>query len=173
MMIVETGYRRVAVGIDSPLAEYAVRDVRREFLPRSGETVGSARRALVEIYRGVGGNPQRALIGGTLAPSTKQRLEVELQVSQNRPSGSATTCPGAFGRDLVPGLAEEFIDSIPDALMTQIAHPGMIVIDRAAYDEVESSVNSFALAAELLAIVLSHESPMEAEGAIRQRLSEW
>lgn len=173
MMIVETGYRRVAVGIDSPLAEYSVHEVRREFLPRSGETVGSSRRALVEIYRGVGGNPQRALIGGTLAPSSTQQLEVVLRLSEDRPSGSPTTFPGAFGRDLVPGLAEQFIDSIPDALTMQIAHPGVIVIDRAGYDDVESSVNSFALAADLLAIVLGHTSPTEAEDALRQRLSEW
>ncbi|WP_329676599.1 hypothetical protein [Cellulomonas sp.] len=138
-----------------------------------GETVRAARRACVEIFQGVSGNPRSALIGGVLAPSTAEQLEVQLHISELRPTGAATTCPGAFGRDLVPGLAEEFIEWIPGALMTQITRPGVITIDRAAYDEVGSSVHAFSLAADLLGLVLSHESLPEAEGAIRQRLTEW
>ena len=138
-----------------------------------GETVSTVRRAFVEIYRGVSGHPQRALIGATLRPSTTHRLEIELHVSEPLPLRAATTCPGAFGRDLVPGLPEEFIERVPAALMKEFARPGVITVDRAAYDEVDSSVNAFSLAADLLALVLSHASPPEAEGAIRQRLTEW
>ncbi|CAN5361085.1 hypothetical protein BH11ACT1_BH11ACT1_13060 [soil metagenome] len=57
--------------------------------------------------------------------------------------------------------------------MPQIARPGVITIDRAAYDEVGSSVHAFSLAADLLGIALSHESLPEAEDAIRRRLTEW
>jgi hypothetical protein len=115
----------------------------------------------------------RSFIGGTLEPSTNQSLEVVLQISEDLPLGAETTCPGAFGRNLVPGLPEEFIERIPTALMTRFARPGVITIDRAAYDEVESSLHAFSLAADLLAVVLSHESIPEAEGEIRQRLTEW
>ena len=173
MMVAEMGYRRVAVGIDRPLAQYASQEVHRESLPLPGATVRGARRACVEIFHGVGGNPRSALIGGVLVPSTAHQLEVELNISENCPIGAAPTCPGAFGRDLVPGLAEEFIKRIPGALMTRIARPGVITIDRAAYDEVESSVLSFSLAADLLGLVLSYESLPEAEAAIRQRMTEW
>jgi len=168
MMIVEMGYRRAAVGMDRPLARYLSHGVRTDSLPMPGETVRAARRACVEIFQGVGGNPRSALIGGVLAPSTADRLEVQLHISELRPTGAATTCPGAFGHDLVPGLAEEFIEWIPGALVTQIARPGVITIDRAAYDEVGSSVMAFSLATDLLGLVLSHESLPEAEGAIRQ-----
>lgn len=172
-MIVEMGHRLMAFGIDCPLAQYTSHDVHRESLPMQGEPFGATRRAFVEVLHRLGGHPQRALIGGTLGPSTNHLLEVELCVSEDLPLGAATTCPGAFGRDLVPGLPEEFIKRIPTALMTEFARPGVITIDRAAYDEVESSVHSFSLAADLLALVLSHESLPEAEGAIRQRLTEW
>ena len=70
-------------------------------------------------------------------------------------------------------MAEEFIKRILGALMTRIARPGVITIDRAAYDEVESSVLSFSLAADLLGLVLSYESLPEAEAAVRQRMTEW
>lgn len=173
MMVVKIGYRWAAVGIDRPLARYVSRDVRKNSLPVPGESVRTERRACVEIFQGVGGNPRSALIGGALAPSTAPRLEVQLHVSELRPTGATTTCPGAFGHDLVPGLAEEFIEWIPGALMAQIARPGTVTIDRAAYDEVESSVHGFSIAADLLGLVLSYESLAEAEGAIRQRLTEW
>ena len=173
MMVVEMGYRRVAVGIDRPLAQYASQEVHRESLPMPGATVRGARRACVEIFHGVGGNPRSALIGGVLAPSTSDHLEVQLNISEDRPTGAATTCPGAFGRDPVPGLAEESVERIPGALMAQIARSGVITIDRAASDEVESSVIAFSLAADLLGLVLSCESLPEPEDAIWQRLTEW
>jgi hypothetical protein len=163
----------VAVAIDRPLARYVSREVRRESLPLQGEILRAARRASVEIFLGVSGNPQYALIGGALVPSTVDELEVQLNISEDRPTGAPTTCPGTFGRDLVPGLADQFVKGIPRALMAQIARPGVIMIDRAAYDQVGSSVHAFSLAADLLGLVLSHESLPEAEGAIRQRLTEW
>ncbi|NMM15927.1 MAG: hypothetical protein HHJ14_01970 [Cellulomonas sp.] len=172
-MIVQTGYRRVAVGIDCPLARYALHGVRRESLPMLGETVVTVRRAFVEIYRGVSGHPQRALIGATLRPSTTHQLEIEVHVSEPLPSGATTTCPAAFGRDLVPGFPEEFIERVPAALMKEFARPGVISVDRAAYDEADSSVIAFSLAADLLALVLSYSSLPDAEAAIRQRLTEW
>jgi hypothetical protein len=173
MMIVEIGHRLMAFGIDCPLGRYTSRDAHRESLPMQGESIDTARRAFVEILHRRGGHPQLALIGGTLEPSTNQSLEVVLQISEDLPLGAETTCPGAFGRNLVPGLPEEFIERIPTALMTRFARPGVITIDRAAYDEVESSLHAFSLAADLLAVVLSHESIPEAEGEIRQRLTEW
>jgi len=148
-------------------------DMYPESVPMLGEPIGATRRAFVEILQRIGGHPQRALLGGTLSPGTNHLLEVVLHVSQDLPLGAAAAYPGAFGHDLVPGLPEEFIERIPSALMTRFARPGVITIDRAAYDEVESSVYGFSLAADLLAVVLRHESLPEAEGEIRQRLTEW
>ncbi|HEX5332373.1 MAG TPA: hypothetical protein VFW79_06995 [Cellulomonas sp.] len=130
------------------------------------------RRAFVEILERAGGHPQRALLGGTLSPGT-DHLEVVLHVSEDLPIGAVAAYPGAFRHELVPGLPEEFIARIPTALATRLARPGVITIDRAAYDEVESSVYGFSLAADLLGLVLNYESIPEAEGAIRQRLTEW
>jgi hypothetical protein len=172
-MIVQMGHRLMDFGIHCPGAQYTSHDMRRESLPMLGEPIGATRRAFVEILQRIGGHPQRALLGGTLSPGTNHLLEVVLRVSEDLPLGAAAAYPGAFRHDLVPGLPEEFIERIPGALMAQIARPGVITIDRAAYDEVESSVRGFSLAADLLGLVLSHESLPEAEGAIRQRLTEW
>lgn len=112
-MVMEMGYRRIAVAIDRPLARYLSHEVRRECQPMPGKTVRAARRASVEIFCGVSGNPQYALLGGLLVPSTVDELEVQLNISENRPTGAATTCPGTFGRDLIPGLADQFVKGIP------------------------------------------------------------
>jgi hypothetical protein len=172
-MIVEMGHRVVDFGIDCPRAMYTSRETHKESLPVSGEPIGTPRRAFVEILQRISGHPQRVLLGGTLSRGTDHLLEVVLHLSEDRPPGPAAAYPGAFSHDLVPGLPEEFIERIPRALMTQIARPGVITIDRAAYDEVGSSVHGFSLAADLLGLVLSYESLAEAEGAIRQRLGEW
>lgn len=172
-MIIEMGHRLVHLGTDCPDAQYTSCDTRKESLPALGEPIGVNRRAFVEILQRAGGNPQRALLGGTLSPGTTGLLEVVLHVSENPPLGAAASYPGAFSHELVPGLPEEFIARIATALATRLAHPGVITIDRAAYDEAESSVYGFALAADLLGLVLNYESLPEAEGAIRQRLTEW
>ena len=172
-MIVEMGHRVMACGLDHSLARYTSHAVHTECVAMHGESISTTRRVFVEILQRISGHPQRAMLGGTLSPGTNQLLEVVLHVSEDRPLGAAATYPGAFRHDLVPGLPEEFIEWIPRALMTQIARPGVITIDRAAYDEVESSVHGFSLAADLLGLVVSYESLAEAEGAIRQRLTEW
>ena len=172
-MIIEMGHRLAHLGIDCPRARYTSHDIRKESLPTLGEPIGATRRAFVEILQRAGGNPQRALLGGTLSPGTDHLLEVVLHVSEDLPLGAAASYPGAFRHELVPGLPKEFIARIPTALAARFAHPGVMTIDRAAYDEVESSVYGFSLAADLLGLVLNYESLPEAEGAIRQRLTEW
>lgn len=173
MMIIENGHRLMALGVDCPEGRYTPRELRTSYLSMEGESIDAPRRAFVEILHRRGGHPQLALIGGTLAPSATQLLEVSLHVSADLPIGAAATYPGAFGRNLVPGLPEDFVEQIPSALMTRLARPGIITIDRAAYDEAESSVHAFSLAADLLAVVLGCESPSELETAIRHRLAEW
>lgn len=138
-----------------------------------GEPIETPRRAFVEILQRISGHPQRALLGGTLSRATDHLLEVVLHLSDELPRGATAACPGAFRHDLVPGLPEEFIEWIPRALTTQIARPGVITIDRAAHDRVDSSVYGFSLAADLLGLILSHQNLPEAEGAVRQRLTEW
>lgn len=171
-LVIEVGHGFAAIGRDCPRARYAPSAMHRDSRPASGEPMSGGRRAFVEIFQRAE-PPRRALLGGTLSPGTDHTTQVVVQVSEDRPSGAPRTYPSAFRHDLVPGLLEEYAKAVPAALMTHFARPGVITIDRGAHDEVDSSVLAFSLAADLLGLVLRHESPREAEAAVRRRLADW
>jgi hypothetical protein len=71
--------------------------------------------------------------------------------------GAARTCPSRFGGALVPGLPPEFAQATLDGLVRVPAKwdsGGLLVVDRGAYDEVDSSSVAFELAGGLLVLAL-------------------
>jgi hypothetical protein len=71
--------------------------------------------------------------------------------------GAAKTCPSRLSRPLVPGLPPEFAQATLDGLVrVPVAWDsgGFLVVDRAGYDEVESSPVAFELAGGLLVLAL-------------------
>lgn len=171
-MIVEVGHLRAAVLLDVEAARYVLDHEARLANEATGIGVTEEKRAVVEVHHRVGGNPQRALLGGVLVPGSADTLDLRGGLSGLITNGATPTCPGSLGRDLVPGLPDEFGTAILAALSSGLHIPGVLTVDRAAYDEVESSRRIFGLVAALLAVVLSIEDD-EVEKAVREHLESW
>lgn len=84
------------------------------------------------------------------------------------------SCKSRLWTPLIPGLPDEFAQSVVDGFIRRPLPAGRIVVDRAAFDPVESTPLAFELAAELLAIVL-HAMLMgrEVEQSARAAIEAW
>ena len=90
---------RAQAGTDTASASLPVRSRR----PLGAGLSGA--RGTVEVYRAVGGLPQRALSGGQLRATEDGRSTVQVLLADRPAEDPETpTCPGELGRDLVPGL---------------------------------------------------------------------
>jgi len=171
-VIIEAGHRRASIVSDVERATYQSEAERRHVKEGVGPSVDVASRTVVEVYRRTE-PPQRALVGAHFAPTDSGRLLVFVRTSGGM-SGHAATCPGAFGRELVPGLPDEFGAAVGAALLAGVSVAGVLVVDRAAYDEVESSSHIFGIAAALLAVALTCGSAdATLEALAREQLATW
>ncbi|MGP4104487.1 hypothetical protein [Nonomuraea sp. KM90] len=152
-MIIEQGNIRVAVLADEVMA-LAGREVTVTLVPAKPAARPGVRRASVEFHRRVGGLPQRAMLGGTMTWSGGDALRVEVLTCGRIELDAAPSYAGALGRPLVPGLPAEFCAAVTAGLLAEADQAGTMVVDRAAYDPVESSIVAFRAAAVLLAAVL-------------------
>lgn len=115
----------------------------------------------------------RALLGGVYAPGGENELVIEVGTSGPSFAG-APTCASQLWRPLVPGLPEEFALPSVNGLLRIALPPGRVVLDRAAFDPVESSPLAFELAAELLALVLGAMSTgQDIENVTRSAIEAW
>lgn len=173
-MIVSMGTRRVSILEDEPTASFSVERVLRETIagePRQNGFLSV--RATVEILRHGGGMMPRALLGGVLTASERGELLIEVQTSGPGAQGSRT-CTSQLSKPLIPGLPDEFAKTAMDGLVRRARPSGRIVVDRAAFDPVESSPLAFELAAELLSIVLDASSmERDVELAVRDAVEAW
>ena len=167
------GNRGAFVSSDADASRYAYSHALRTTARVGVGTLVTARRALVEVHHRVGGNPQRALVGGVLLPAAGDALELEVRLSGSITLGATPSYQGALGRHLVPGLPDEIGGAVEVALFAGIKCAGHFTVDRAAYDEVESSSHIFGVAAGLLALVLAFDSPEAAEAAVQDNLRSW
>jgi hypothetical protein len=172
-VISEVGNRRAAIHVEFEESRYAVDSETRHVFHVQGSGPAGERRAVVEVHHRVGGNPQRALIGAVLAPGSPDRLVVVVGLSGAITNGAIPSCHGSLGRDLVPGLPDEFGATVVETLGSCLRLPGVLTVDRAAYDEVESSRRMFGIAAALLAAVLRCEDAAEVDDAVRRQLASW
>ena len=154
-MIVDEEHVRIAFLRDVPEARYEPTDTASASLPaRSRRPLGaglSGARGAVEVYRAVGGLPQRALIGGQLRATEDARSTVQVLLADRPAEDPETaTCPGELGRDLVPGLPSEFAGAVVGTGIDLLWSAGTLLVDRGAYHPVESSELAFQLATRIL-----------------------
>lgn len=154
-MIVEVKARRASIIRDEPSASFVPERVMRQAISCVGTKPGRRNvRVLVEILRQGGGMMPRALLGGEFTPSESGELLVELYTSQDVLHGEPT-CISGLSSSLVPGLPEEFAAAVLRALVCENLSSGRLVVDRAAFDPVESSPFVFGLASHLLSVALA------------------
>ena len=115
------------------------------------------RRAVVELTQRISGHPQHALLGGAWMAGKGASLEVLVPTGAPTLLTSDAWCTGPLGRSLIPGLPDEFALAVRATLKSAIPVPGVLTVDRAAYDPVESSPAAFRTAATVLAAVLMAE----------------
>ncbi len=97
-MIVDEGHVQISFLRDVPEARYEPTDTASASLPvRSRRPLGaglSGARGTIEVYRAVGGLPQRALLGGQLRAAEDSRTVQVLLADRPDDDPEAPTCPG-------------------------------------------------------------------------------
>jgi len=172
-VVFKIGHWSIAVADDEPTAAIQVAEWLTWGNP-SGSRSMERSRALVEIYRSLGGRNSRALLGGELDRAGDLCLRVG-QSSAIR-VGGATSCHSRLGRDLVPGLPPEFA---PTVLLTlskelQTVGSGTVTIDRAAHDDVDSSSKAFEQASVVLLHLLHARAlHVDEEAALEDVVRSW
>jgi hypothetical protein len=158
-LLVRHGPWQIAVGDDDGAASYVVDDWLEWSDPDPGsppESRTDTVRAMVEVRRGAGGVIPRALIGGEMRRTGRSARQVRVGQSSKMTLGAARTCASLFRGMLVPGLPPEFAQAALDGVVRVPAQwdSGDLVVDRAAYDEVDSSPVAFEFAGGLLVLAL-------------------
>ncbi|HWD03250.1 MAG TPA: hypothetical protein VG674_12445 [Amycolatopsis sp.] len=158
-MIVATGARRASIVNDEPTAVFEpVMTIERSIILQPSDPEARPARATVEILRHFGGLMPRALVGGVFTPWADPLLLIEVMTSGPGLSSTPTGMSQLAKKRLTPGLADEFAPSVVEGTARRALPGGRVVVDRAAFDAVESSAQAFELAAELLAVVLEAEA---------------
>ena len=153
------GGRSVAIDEDLPEAGFrAEKHLRVEVQSKSSHT-NNAVRGVIEIQRNLGGMRWRAVLGGTWVPQREQSLVLDVGIAYASAFSAEPDCPSLLdaGFPYRVGLIEEFA---PRALngMLEVARqspfgPGVLVIDRAGFDDESSSI-IFRSAGRMLIMVL-------------------
>lgn len=179
-MIIEVSGRKAGIRGDEPSAVYSgSRWLRRVQSAQPANHGAPSVRATVEIRLRYGGMSPRALLGGQLAPSAGQELTCNVLVAdQPAGLGQPTTCESELGRSLVPGLPDEFAESVLEGIMLNAAAAGLpagqLVVDRAGHDEVNSSPVAFKQTASLLCRVLgAYLNGLDPTAAVQLEMSQW
>jgi hypothetical protein len=151
----------------------AERVVAETMQPARAVGSSTANRAVVEILRQGGGLAPRALVGGIFTPAG-DKLVIKVTSLVESPDSWAA-CNSQLWRPFYRGLPAEFADSVMDGLIRRAKFPaGLLLVDRAGFDPVESSPLAFELAAELLsAVLLAELDAMDVEPVVRKALQAW
>jgi hypothetical protein len=150
-LLVRHGPWQIAVGDDDGAAGYLIDDWLEWSDPDPGpspESRTDAVRAIVEVRRGAGGVIPRALLGGEMRHAGRGARQVRVGQSSTMTLGASRTYASLLKGVLVPGLPPEFAQATLDGVVRVPAHRDsgdLIVVDRAAYDEVDSSPVAFGL----------------------------
>lgn len=133
-------------------------------------------RVLVEIQRRFGGISPRAMIGGqlTVSPGTDIDIEVRVGISEGEVCSSRL-----WKRPFLAGLPNEYARAASDAIAADGARylrlpSGVLVVDRAGFDEINSSSVIFSEAARvLLCVLLAELEDLDVETRVRELLHSW
>ena len=172
--LVKVGYWRIAVSDDESTAMFRVAEWLTWSSPSSSISPLPSARLIVEIQRPLGGRNSRALLGGELS----EARDLSMRVAQSSPigAGGKASCRSRLGRDLVPGLPPEFAEAALKSLVRclPVLGSGAVVIDRAGYDDVDSSPSAFDRAATLLFRLLHGRAvAANAESLVEEVVSSW
>jgi hypothetical protein len=153
------GEWRVALSDENSTAAYPIQNWLEWSEPASDDGPRSAHaRAVIEIHRFLGGMSQRAMIGGEIRVKSQATSVIRVGWSGELTLGAAKTCQSELSGALAPGLPSEFAQAALDGIIRvpDERRPGsVIIIDRAGYDEVDSSSVAFELAGGLLLVTLT------------------
>jgi hypothetical protein len=111
---------------------------------------------MTEVMRASGGMLPRALVGGHFHAGGSE-LRLEVGSTGDLTLGANQRCPSRLGSPLVAGLPVEFAQPLLDGLTkwSSLLPPGVLRVDYAAYDEVESSAVAFEHAGRALSWAMS------------------
>jgi hypothetical protein len=127
---------------------------------RSTEVPASAARStksitlVVEVRRQMGGLMPRALVGARFEASPRSTQTMIVVSHSGGTIGPGTTQTGLLGRQLVPGLPEEFVTALTNGLRHAPLPSGTLRVVKAGYDPVESSRYAFEHAGRLLGYLI-------------------
>jgi hypothetical protein len=148
---------RVVVSDDDGGAAFPVDEWLERSFPASALTAqrGTAR-AVVEVRRRAGGLIPRAVAGGEMRLRGEGKRSLRVGQSAAMTLGAQATYSSRIRGILVPGLPPAFANAVLDGLVAAAAweSPGVLIVDRGAYDEVESAPLAFKLAADVLVLAL-------------------
>ena len=172
--LVKVGHWRIAVSDDESSAAFQIAEWLTWSSPLSSISLVPSVRFVVEIYRPLGGRNSRALLGGELS----EAKDLSVRVAQSSPigAGGEASCRSRLGRDLVAGLPPEFAEAVLKSLVRclPVLGSGAVVIDRAGYDDVDSSPSAFEHAATLLLGLLHGRAvASNAESVVEDIVSSW
>lgn len=127
----------------------------------------------VEVKHSFGGMRARALAGGEFQVDSSKQGRVEV-FHTGRPLGlgEPATFPSLLGSPLVPGLPVDFASAVLEGLLDAASQVGLargyLKLNRAAYDEAESSIRAFRYVSRLLVAAISAKlHGAELDSAIR------
>jgi hypothetical protein len=127
----------------------------------------------VEVQFRFGGQAPRALLGAEFAPSAGANISFDVGYTEE----FGDTHLGELYRwPLIIGLVDEFASPVLEELLGNDTPwpPGRLTVNRAAFDEVESSAWAFGKAANVLAHVFSATfSDRNVDTAIRDLVATW
>jgi hypothetical protein len=169
---------RVALDTDEARARFVAAGQRTLSQPSNTLVVsGGAVRVLVEVQRRFSGHSPRALLGARYEPGEGGATMFEVGFGVMAVDHE-TACPSRLHkRPYLPGLPEEFSAAVLDGLAHGGAElpAGTVTVDRAGFDEVESSTFVFRQAAQVLrcALAASSRPAADVEVEVRTLLGTW
>jgi hypothetical protein len=152
-LIIDLGVRAVSIAVDEPGAVISTSELVTVTIEPSSQVVGPCR-VLVELRRFHGGLAPHVILGAGYRPGGDTLIA---NVATGVVDGARRTCRSRLGRrKLIPGLPAELAESVVGGLVRSVdLGAGVITVDRAAFDPVETSPLIVELAAEILGKVLS------------------
>jgi len=176
-----------ALADDDPAARYDVAGrLTRSRAASEGGSVGVTVRALVEVQRRHGGMAPRAVVGGEFTTGDGAEVVFEVLVGSGyksmielrRDPERAVMSQIYPSWPLIPGLPQEYaaaaLDGLADGPCASSLPSGVLRLDRAAFDEVESSTHVFAQATAALCCVLAAKlRGQDVEEALRSVVEQW
>jgi hypothetical protein len=170
----------VAVDEDDEKARYEVVDRLRASRPAVGLRRDAPARALVEVQLRFGGLAPRGLIGGQFIPGPGEETLVEVGVSGIAvlDSKDGLTCSSRlWSQPFIIGLPPDFTDAVLRELADHndpVLPPGILIVDRAGFDVVNSSSPIFAQAAATLrAVLTANLYDRDVEADVRALVNTW